>query len=204
MRFSRSFSFMLLSIKEHLAVCARQHGHICPGQVLGVRMALLGCKSVSIYDPLGEDRKNLLIWVEIDRCLTDAISAVTGTRLGKRSMKFVDYGKTAATFHNIRDGVSRRLSVYEDSREKARRMYPESGKREGQMLYYERASDDELFKIEKVSVRLKETDEPGSPKRRVLCTRCFEGVNDGREVHSPVGEILCKPCAAGGYYEPAE
>src|SRR5689334_17093379 len=80
--------------------CGKLHGHLCPGQVLGVRMAVLGCSLTGIEDPRGTDRKKLLVWVEIDRCVTDAISAVTGVRLGKRSLKFRDYGKVAATFLN--------------------------------------------------------------------------------------------------------
>src|SRR5215204_5400726 len=93
--------------------CGRLHGHICPGQVLGVRMALLGCRLIGIEDPRGSDRKSLLVWVEIDRCMTDAVSAVTGVRLGKRTLKFLDYGKVAATFLNLSDKRSYRIVAKE-------------------------------------------------------------------------------------------
>ena len=66
------------------------HGHMCAGQVLGVRMALLGLRILGIEDPLGADRKRLITYVEIDRCATDAIGLVTGCRLGKRTLKFRD------------------------------------------------------------------------------------------------------------------
>ncbi|MBA2732326.1 MAG: formylmethanofuran dehydrogenase subunit E family protein, partial [Acidobacteria bacterium] len=92
---------MKQSLDELLEECGRAHGHLCAGQLLGVRMALLGCRLTGIIDPRGEDRKKLIVWVEIDRCMADAVGAVTGVRLGKRSLKFFDYGKVAATFLNI-------------------------------------------------------------------------------------------------------
>ncbi len=88
------------SVETLLKECERLHGHMCAGQLLGTRMALLGCRLLEINDPRGADKKKLIVWVEIDRCMTDAISAVTGVRLGKRSLKYVDYGKVAATFVN--------------------------------------------------------------------------------------------------------
>ena len=83
------------SIDELLERCKQAHGHLCAGQLLGVRMALLGCDVLGIRDPRGSDQKKLIVWVEVDRCMTDAVSAVTGTRLGKRTLKFLDYGKVA-------------------------------------------------------------------------------------------------------------
>ena len=74
------------SIDELLEKCEQAHGHLCAGQLLGVRMALLGCDCLGIDDPRGEDRRKLMVWVEIDRCMTDAVGAVTGTRLGKRTL----------------------------------------------------------------------------------------------------------------------
>ena len=76
----------------------KAHGHLCAGQILGVRMALCGLRQLGIDDPTGVDRKRLVTFVEIDRCATDAICVVTGCRLGKRALKFRDFGKMAATF----------------------------------------------------------------------------------------------------------
>src|ERR1051325_8759183 len=89
--------FFMESIDELLERCEQAHGHLCAGQLLGVRMALLGCDCLGIEDPRGADRKKLMVWVEIDRCMTDAVGAVTGTRLGKRTLKFLDYGNVAVT-----------------------------------------------------------------------------------------------------------
>lgn len=191
------------SLDDLLRECEGLHGHLCPGQLLGVRMALLGCRLIGVGDPRGADRKKLIVWVEIDRCMTDAVSAVTGVRLGRRSLKFLDYGKVAATFLNVEEGRAVRVAAREESRALAERRFPElDGKKARQMRAYREATDEELFKVEKVSVRLGETDLPGRPRGRVLCAVCLEGVNDGREV-SDEGRTLCRPCASGGYYSPA-
>lgn len=193
---------MLPPLEVLLRECEALHGHICPGQVLGARMALLGCSSVGIDDPRGADRKKLIVWVEIDRCMTDALSAVTGVRLGRRSLKYFDYGKVAATFLNTETGRAVRIAALDSSRALAEARYPAlQGKKERQMATYLEASANELFKVEAVMVDFKETDAPGRPKTRRTCEVCLEGINDGREIIGEGGEILCRPCANGAYYE---
>lgn len=189
------------SIDVLLKECERLHGHMCAGQLLGTRMALLGCSSIGIDDPRGADRKKLIVWVEIDRCMTDAISAVTGVRLGTRSLKYVDYGKVAATFLNTENKRAVRIVALESSRALADERYPEiKNKRERQFRAYSEATDDELFDTQLVTVELRANDAPGSPKSRVTCTVCGEGVNDGREVIGPDGDPLCRGCDSGNYY----
>jgi len=164
-------------------------------------MALLGCRLIGIEDPRGADRKKLIVWVEIDRCMTDAVSAVTGVRLGRRSLKFFDYGKVAATFLNTFTGDAVRIVALDESRELADERYQEiADKKERQFRAYKEASEEELFRVERVAVELGEMDLPGRPRARVKCFECFEGVNDGREVRLSDGKTLCRPCAAGGYY----
>jgi formylmethanofuran dehydrogenase subunit E len=184
------------SIETLLEECERLHGHMCAGQLLGTRMALLGCSSIGIDDPRGADRRKLIVWVEIDRCMADAISAVTGVRLGKRTLKYVDYGKVAATFLNTEHKRAVRIVALETSRSLADERYPElENKRQRQFRAYSEAMDDELFKTEMVEVELSEFDTPGSP--RVVCG---EGVNDGREVLDASGDPLCRGCHRGTYY----
>ncbi len=194
---------MLPSIDSLLDECGRLHGHVCPGQLLGVRMALIGCRLIGIEDPRGADRKKLLVWVEIDRCMTDAVSAVTGARLGRRSLKYVDLGKVAATFLNLESGEAVRIAALEEARELADVRYGEIPlRRERQLRAYREAPEKEIFKIERVSVNYSEMDLPGRPRSRVLCVRCLEGVNDGREVAASEG-ALCRSCASGSYYSSA-
>ncbi|HYO64227.1 MAG TPA: FmdE family protein [Pyrinomonadaceae bacterium] len=191
------------TLDELLEECGRLHGHMCAGQLLGARMAVVGCRSVGVADPRGADRKKLIVWVEIDRCMADAVSAATGARLGKRSLKYFDYGKVAATFLNAETGEAVRVVALEESRQLADERHPEiESKKERQFRAYREAADDELFKVERVRVNYGEMDAPGRPRSRVTCARCGEGVNDGRELRDPGGEPVCRPCASGGYYQP--
>ena len=190
------------SLEELLEECGRLHGHMCAGQLLGARMSILGCRLIGIDDPRGADRKKLIVWVEIDRCMADAVGASTGVRLGKRSLKYLDYGKVAATFFNTETRQAVRIVALEESRALADARYPEiDNKKERQLRTYREAADHELFKVERVAVNYDEhTDAPGHPRSRVICTNCGEGINDGREVPTPEGHPLCRPCAHGGYY----
>jgi formylmethanofuran dehydrogenase subunit E len=192
---------MIADIETLLAECSKAHGHLCPGQVLGVRMSLLGCELIGIEDPKGGDRKKLIVFVEIDRCMSDAVGAVTGVRLGRRSLKFFDYGKAAATFYNLQEGEGVRLSILESARAYADAEFahvPE--KKERQMAAYLSAPAERLFKVERVLVNLSESDLPGSPRSREICASCGEGVNDRRFTRGEAGRILCRPCGAGGAY----
>jgi formylmethanofuran dehydrogenase subunit E len=189
------------SIDELLARCEQNHGHLCAGQLLGVRMAALGCGRVGVTDPIGADRKKLIVWVEIDRCMTDAVSAVTGTRLGRRTLKFLDYGKVAATFLNVETGQAVRVAARESSRDLADQRHPEiENKKLRQLTTYRQATDEELFDVNRVNVTLNENDLPGHPRTRVLCGECGEGINDGREVETITLGVLCQACAFGSYY----
>ena len=171
------------------------HGHMCPGQILGVRMALLGLKSLGIDDPLGTDRKRLVTFVEIDRCATDAIGMVTGCRLGKRTLKFRDWGKMAATFVDVASGRGVRIVALEDSRELARKLFPHiESKSAQQMAAYRELPDAELFLEQPVYVEVDEAELPGFKADRVVCAQCGEGVNFGRFIEAK-GRKLCLSCA---------
>jgi len=189
------------TLEEYAALAAQSHGHICPGQILGIRMAMLGLGSIGIDNP-AKDRKRLLTIVEIDRCATDAVSLVTGCRLGKRSLKFLDYGKVAATFVDLESGRAVRVAARDDSRTKAKAMFPAiSDASQAQLEAYKVMENDDLFNLQAVRVKLKPEDLPGRPRSRVPCAQCGEGINDGRERR--LGDrILCRSCAGERYYEP--
>jgi len=189
------------SVDTLLKECERLHGHMCAGQLLGTRMALLGCRLLDMDDPRGADRKKLIVWVEIDRCMTDAISAVTGVRLGKRTLKYVDYGKVAATFLNTDTKRAVRIVALESSRALADERYSDiADKRTRQFRAYSEATDTELFRTELVSIELSDFDAPGSPRSRVICAVCEEGINDGREIIDASGDANCRGCYNGSYY----
>lgn len=195
------------SLDEYLILAAQNHGHMCPGQVLGVRMAMLGLKQLGIDDP-EKHQKRLMTFVEIDRCATDAVGLVTGCRLGKRSLKYLDYGKVAATFLDLETSRAVRVVARDDSRAKAKAMFQDaSGGRASspykqQLEAYKVMDDADLFTVERVRVRLKPEDLPGRPHSRVVCEQCGEGINDRRE-RLVEGRVLCRNCAGESYYETA-
>ncbi len=185
-----------------LAEAGRQHGHLCPGQVLGVRLAILGCDRLGVFDP--KSSKRLITFAETDRCGCDAIQTVTGCTLGKRTLKFVDYGKLAATFLDTETGRAVRISARADARQTAQSFAPEeSNPHQAQLRAYKALPDDELFTVEEVRVALSEADLPGRPHRRVAYDSCGEEVNDGRDVPAD-GRTRCRACATGAYYTPVE
>lgn len=187
-------------LEELLAESAALHGHICPGQVLGVRMAICGCRELGIERPK-EEAKRMVVYVEIDRCAADAIQVVTGCKLGKRTMKYIDYGKLAATFVDLQTGDAVRVVAREDAREKATLYHREEWtKHQVEVAAYKAMSDEELFYIEPVVVEIPAEDMPGPPLRRIICDQCGEGVNDYREV-LVAGKMLCRACAYGSYYQ---
>ena len=183
------------SLDELLVKAEQAHGHLCAGQILGVRMALLGLERLAIADPRGVDRKRLVTYVEIDRCATDAIGMVTGCRLGKRALKFRDWGKMAATFVDLASGHGVRIVALEDSRELARELYPHvEPKSRQQMMAYRELANAQLFREQRVRVHVDAAELPGTKGERVICPRCGEGVNFGRFVEVE-GQRLCLSCA---------
>jgi formylmethanofuran dehydrogenase subunit E len=191
------------SFEDYLHDAEIAHGHLCAGQVLGVRMALLGLKQLAIDDPQGKDRKRLVTFVEIDRCATDAVAVVTGCRLGKRALKFRDWGKMAATFVDVSTGKAIRVAAKESSKALARQMHPElENKNWQQMAAYREMSDEDLFTTQWVKVDLPPEEFPGYKGERVVCELCGEGINFRREVRRN-GKILCRSCAGENYYTSA-
>lgn len=180
------------------------HGHLCAGQVIGVRMSMLGLAAIGIHDPKGLDRKKLYVLVEIDRCATDAIQSVTGCSLGKRSMRWVDYGIMAATFVNLDTGKAMRIVAREESRELSKKYCPEiDNKYKQQLEAYRVMPEEELFAIEEVRVNIPQQDMPGRPLKRVQCQSCGDWVQDCRDVEQD-GKLLCRGCAQGKYYSKIE
>ena len=191
------------TLDEYLDDASVAHGHLCAGQVLGVRMAMFGLKKLGLDDPQGKDRKRIVTFVEIDRCATDAVMVVTGCRLGKRALKFRDWGKVAATFVDTETGKAVRVAAKESSKALARGMHPEiADKNQQQMLSYREMSDDQMFQAQWVRVPLPPEEFPGYKGERIVCESCGEGINFRREVRQD-GRILCRGCAGESYYQPA-
>jgi formylmethanofuran dehydrogenase subunit E len=180
---------------------AAAHGHLCPGQVVGVRMAMLGCKLIGLDEPTRRDQiKKLIVYVEMDRCAADAVAHVTGVKLGRRSLKFVDYGIMAATFVNLATGLAYRVISTEDARSLASAYAPEIEPKYPQQLEaYKRMPDSVLFRVQQVDALISEFDMPGPTRRKVICDQCGQVVRDHREVIKD-GRSLCRPCAGMVYF----
>jgi formylmethanofuran dehydrogenase subunit E len=183
---------------------AAAHGHLCPGQVVGVRMAMLGCGLIGLNDPSSHDQiKKLIVYVEMDRCTADAVAHVTGVKLGRRSLKFMDYGIMAATFVNLDTGRAFRVLSTEEARDLACVYAPEvAEKYPRQLEAYKRMPNSVLFRVQQVEVDISEFDLPGPTRCKVTCTRCGQVVRDRREMIEN-GRTLCKPCAQGVYFSNA-
>ncbi|HWP58602.1 MAG TPA: molybdopterin-guanine dinucleotide biosynthesis protein B [Candidatus Acidoferrales bacterium] len=193
------------SLDELLKESSSVHGHLCAGQVLGVRMAMAGCREVGIDEPKG--CKKLIVYVEIDRCATDAIQAVTGCSLGKRTLKFLDYGKMAATFINIQSQQAVRVIARDDARDHVVSYVATDSlnRREAEKIAYGVMPEELLFRFQPVRIQIDAQDMPGARGSRVPCGECGEGINFKREVTID-GKALCIPCAQSrrGEVETAE
>jgi formylmethanofuran dehydrogenase subunit E len=188
------------ALTQYLELAAVAHGHICAGQVLGVRLAMLGLRELGIEDPMA-DRKRLMTYVEIDRCVTDAVALVANCRLGKRALKFRDWGKVAATFCDLKTGRAIRIAAKESAKQSAKEMFPELPKEEGQQKAYAQLPDELLFSKEWVKVEIPPEDLPGFKGPRVVCAQCGEGINFKREI-TQNGRTLCRACTGEKYYLP--
>jgi len=173
-------------LDELLDRCVAYHGHLCMGQALGVRLAVKGMDLIATRDP-----KQMIVFIEIDRCIADAIQVVTGTRIGRRSAKLRDVGKMAATFLNTATGLAWRVNV-------ASVDLPAKHGEEACRAAL-RIPDEELLAWREVRVRLEPMEMPGKPLRKVPCARCGEKVFDGKDVESAEGP-LCRSCATGRYW----
>lgn len=180
---------------------AAAHGHLCPGQVIGVRMAMLGCDLIGLDNPsVLPQIKSLIVYVEIDRCATDAIAYVTGVRLGRRSLKFVDNGIMAATFVNLDTGKAFRVRSREASRKLVENYAPGiEDKHRQQLEAYQKMPQDVLFEITQVSVDIPLNDMPGPTRFKAECQNCGVVVRDKKEVYKN-GKILCRICAGDSYF----
>ena len=190
------------AFEELLENSAAAHGHLCPGQAVGVRMAMLGCRLIGLDEPTRHDQiKKLIVYVEMDRCAADAIAHVTGVKLGRRSLKFVDYGIMAATFINLGTDQAFRVISTEEARSLAPAYAPEiAGKYPQQLESYKRMPDSVLFRVQQVDVSISDYDLPGPTRHMVTCSQCAQTVRDHREVIKD-GRVLCVPCTGNAYFE---
>ncbi len=171
------------TFEQDMEAAAAYHGHVCSGIVLGVRMARFGCRLLGIDDPL--DYRDLVVYIEIDRCATDAIYAVTGCTMGRRRLKWIDNGKLAATFVDLATSKAVRLVVMNET-------FPPEDADLAQ--FWSAISDEDIFGVRHFEKDVPLEDRPGRPVRTATCMKCREKVMDGRDV-TVNAQVLCRDCA---------
>ena len=177
---------------------AALHKHLCPRQVLGVRIGVCAGRALGLDLP--QEGKRLFAFVETDGCFADGVSVATGCRLGRRTMRLVDYGKAAATFVDTHTGQAVRISPHPQARTLAACYAPGAPDTwHAQLQAYQIMPDDELLKVQPVTLTVDIAAIISSPGLRVNCVRCGEEVMNGREVLSG-GEVLCRACEGGDEY----
>ncbi|HHT18864.1 MAG: FmdE family protein [Euryarchaeota archaeon] len=187
------------NINRYLDKGKEFHGDVCAGIVIGTKIALTGLKELGMNPD--EHNRDLMVYVEIDRCMADAVQAVTGITMGHRTLKYKDYGKFAATFLDLSNGKAVRVSAIENpqstqSNEKSDDERPDMKKMVEKLI---KTPEKDLLLIEEVEVDVGEHEIPGFPKFRAYCEECGDKVMDRREVIVD-GRTLCKACAEGPYY----
>lgn len=201
-----------IDLKSLLDKAASSHGHLCGGMPLGIRMGIAGLRELDMLDP--SKRHDLIVFAEIDRCITDAISAATGCTLGRRNLKLVNYGKFAATFVNTSNGRAVRVSSRSNARNAALRFAEKNGwihpgekiqefsEREKELIIkgYTEMPEEDLVLIRKVRVNVASEELPGRPTHIVACASCGESIFDHKEIVKE-DRVLCRSCASGAYYE---
>ncbi len=168
------------------------HGHLCPGIVLGTRLTIAGLRELGMnpHEPI----RNLIVYMEIDRCGTDAVQAITGCSLGHRSLKHKDFGKFAATFVDTNTGKAVRVSIHEKNRAEHDKLDPKEV-----IKVLSNVPEDEILKIEQVRITIPKEDLPGFPIGKAVCNKCGEQISDNRQTVSH-GKVFCRNCAGELYY----
>lgn len=186
------------TLAELLAASSALHRHLCPRQVLGVRMGMLAAELLGLELPQAD--KRLLTIVETDGCFTTGLSVATNCWVGRRTLRVEDYGKVAATFVDTTTGATVRVAPHPAARQRAAAYAPEAqSKWEAMLLGYQRMAMGELFAWQPVTLVTPVEVLVSRPGHRAHCARCGEEILNEREVFA--GEVtLCRPCALGGYY----
>lgn len=186
-----------------LATSAALHGHVCPRQVLGVRMGMRAAELLHLDLPQEMHEKRLLTIVETDGCFADGISAATGCWLGHRTLRCADLGRIAATFVDTRTGEAIRIRPSHEARRLASTYAPRAGSRwHAYLIGYQRMPPELLLDAEPVRLATPVETLVSSPDRRAICAACGEEIFNGREIVRD-GRTLCRACAGvGGYLHP--
>jgi formylmethanofuran dehydrogenase subunit E len=185
-------------LHDLLQQSSARHNHLCPRQVLGVRIGLAGMAALGLDVPI--KKHNALIIVETDGCFADGIEVSTGATIGHRSLRVNDLGKIAATFADVKTGRAIRVSPALDVRQRAQSYAPNAKNHyTAQLLGYQAMPDGGLFRIQRVILQPPLKAIISRPVVRVNCDQCGEEIINDRQMYIN-NSILCRACAHEGYY----
>lgn len=191
-----------MNLSDTLEKSARQHSHLCPRQILGARLGLLGLKSLGFEIP--PPQKRLLVIVETDGCFVDGVIAATDCTVGHRTLRVEDYGKTAAVFVDTVTGQAARVAPALDIRQKACAYAPDEPRHYfAQMQAYQMMPDEEMFTITPVTLNTTIEAILSRPGARVNCDICGEEIMNEREIRRE-RLVLCRACAGQACYQSHE
>ncbi len=174
------------------------HHHLCPRQVLGVRVGLAGAEALGIDVP--QAAKRLLTIVEIDGCFCDGIAVATNCWVGRRTLRIEDFGKTAATFVDTVTEAAVRVCPRPDARHASTEWAPEATNRwQAQLVGYQRLPAEQLLQVQLVRLKVPARVLVSRPGLRVVCSNCGEDVINERQRRAG-DRTLCRACAGDAYY----
>jgi len=193
-------------IVQYLEESARRHQHVCPRQVLGVRLGLRGLRELGFIDFHGlprfcNEEKRLLTIVETDGCGADGIAVATDCAVGRRTLRVLDYGKVAATLVDTQTQRAVRVHPSPASRELAQLYAPQARSRwHAYLRAYRLIPDEELIVVRAVTLTQSIEEILSKPEARAVCEACGEEIINEREVVRD-GRTLCRHCAGDRYYD---
>ncbi len=189
----------MITLAELLKQTARLHHHLCPRQILGVRMGLLAGEILGLDLP--QTDKRLFVIAETDGCGVDGISVATNCWIGRRTLRVEDYGKLAATFVDTRTQRALRIAPRSSARRAAGRYAPDAHhKWETQLLGYQRMPAEELLSVQAVQLTIDLAAVISRAGKQAVCDLCGEEIMNEREIRCDE-MTLCRSCARGGYYQ---
>ena len=191
-----------MDLHELLKHSSSRHNHLCPRQVLGVRMGLAGLRAIGLETPILH--KAALVIIETDGCFADGVEVATGAMVGHRTLRVVDLGKIAAVFANVKTGKTIRLAPCLDVRQRAVEYAPEIKKKYyAQLKGYQIMPETELFSFQEVTLDPALGAILSRPGVRAKCAKCGEEIINERQVFLD-GKVLCRTCAGDGFYRVKE
>jgi formylmethanofuran dehydrogenase subunit E len=185
------------NLQRNLEKSAQNHTHLCPRQILGVRIGMAGLLNLKLQ--ADQPGKRILVILESDGCFADGVIAATGCTIGHRTLRVEDYGKVAATFIDTELGRAIRISPVLNIRKKAFNFLPEEPRHYfAQMQAYQQMSDEKMFNIKEVTLSVPIAALMSRPGRKAICDLCGEEILNEREIHLN-GLTICRPCGSTGY-----